>query len=109
MKTREELLKELDESETIASKSSFLDDWNTQRKIGIDGVKDILQAPTQEQLDCPYCHNDPKQADLLKKYTDDNMYIVYLKSNTLNLEAAGLRVSEKVKFCPVCGRKLGDE
>lgn len=63
----------------------------------------------EKQADCPYCHNDPKQADLLKKYTDDNMYIVYLKSNTLNLEAAGLRTSEKVSYCPMCGRPLNEE
>lgn len=62
----------------------------------------------EKQANCPYCHNDPIQADMLKKYTDDNMYIVYLKSNTLNLEAAGLRTSEKVNYCPMCGRKLGD-
>lgn len=101
MKTREELLANTWKPDEDVNIGSYV---IRQGKLG-----KILNAPTEKQLDCPYCHNDPKQADLLKKYTDDNMYIVYLKSNTLNLEAAGLRVSEKVKFCPVCGRKLGDE
>ncbi|ULQ49043.1 hypothetical protein [Liquorilactobacillus nagelii] len=90
MKTREELLKELDEPEIIASKSPFLDDWNTQRKIGIDGVKDILQAPTQEQLDCPYCYGMNLE-DYHKRLNEDSSYIA------------------QVKYCEVCGRKLGDE
>lgn len=100
--TREELLKEMDKFRRQMLTPE-------QSKIVKLGVDDILQVPTQEQLDCPYCHNDPKQADLLKKYTDDNMYIVYLKSSTLNLEAAGLRTSKKVNYCPICGRRLNDE
>lgn len=76
-----------------------------QSKIAKLGVKEILQAPTQKQLDCPYC-NEPfkalySESDITYGIIDHKVYGVYADSEKLT----GL----KFTFCPMCGRKLGDD
>lgn len=81
MKAREELLKEM---------NRFRRQMLTpeQAKILKQGLHDVLNAPTQAQLDCPYCHNMNLE-EYRRQLNEDSSYI------------------EEVKYCQVCGRKLG--
>ena len=60
----------------------------------IDLLMNILETPTEEQQKCEYCQNltlEECHKLLEENTTEDSMYIV------------------KVKYCEVCGRKLGDD
>lgn len=83
MKTREELL------EMISGDKVFFPD-GSYRTISFSDVLNILNAPTQEQLDWPYCHGVTLE-EYHQRLNEDSSYI------------------EEVKYCEVCGRKLGDE
>lgn len=59
----------------------------------IDLLINVLEAPTEEQQKCEYCHDitlEECHKLLEENTTEDSRYIV------------------KVKYCEVCGRKLGD-
>lgn len=60
----------------------------------MDLLMDILETPTEEQQKCEYCNNltiEEYHKLLEENTTEDSRYIV------------------KVKYCEVCGRKLGDD
>ena len=83
MKTREELL------EMIYGDKIFFPD-GSYRIVCSSDILTILKAPTQEQLNCPYCHDETLEKHR-KRLNEDSSYI------------------EEVKYCEVCGRKLGDD
>lgn len=90
MATREELL------ERIFYKMKMIgnDEERLFRPLEKQDVYDILSAETKEQQECEYCHDvtlEEYHKLLEENTTDDSRYIV------------------KVKYCEVCGRKLGDE
>lgn len=87
MKTREELLDRY-ENEPIARK------FNKSDKVlsfTPKELKYVLDAPTEEQVKCPFClgmNLEDYHQHLEEDTIDDSTYI------------------EKVKYCEVCGRKL---
>jgi hypothetical protein len=92
MKTREELLDQLGQLEGYFDELEIFQ--VLAKDYSADAVDRILSAPTQEQLDCLYCHGvtlEEYHKALEETRTDDSSYIA------------------QVKYCEVCGRKLGDE
>ena len=68
-----------------------VDNWSD---TVIDLLMNILETPTEEQHKCEYCHDvtlEECHKLLEENTTEDSRYIV------------------KVKYCEVCGRKLGDD
>jgi hypothetical protein len=88
MKTREELLNQLGQLEGYFDELKIFQ--VLAKDYSADAVDRILSAPTQAQLDCPYCHGMNLE-EYHKRLNEDSSYI------------------EEVKYCEVCGRKLGDE
>lgn len=71
---------------------------------------------------CPYCHfesgsEDPMETLGSDDYLGSDGYELFIrKDNSLELAIYGfdididiLKFDEKIKFCPMCGRKLGSE
>lgn len=94
MKTREELLNMVKSSRVIIN--------------NVD-IRDLLSAPTQEQLDCPYCHKGKHV------YICENTYLEITPGETRVCKKRVIDYEEwqigavKFDYCPMCGRKLGDE
>lgn len=65
---------------------------------------------TEEQKNCPYCHDfDGHGPDLFKCDSDYESASIYLEDNTITFDNSdGSRMSGafKINFCPMCGRKL---
>lgn len=56
---------------------------------------------------CPYCHNAPRQKNLILTPTEDIFIrIVYMEGNKLVLEDRNMIKKVKIKYCSMCGRKL---
>lgn len=67
-----------------------VDTWSDTE---MDLLMNILETPTEEQQKCKYCHDvtlEEYHKLLEENSTDDSRYII------------------KVKYCGVCGRKLGE-
>lgn len=106
MKTREELLSEMNKfSRTLTS---------GQSKVLKSGLHLILSAPTKAQMECPYCHEP--FLDLSGQSVDE----MFPEEAYCNFEKDGLNYGAgefedgddktvHVNFCPICGRKVGDE
>ena len=65
---------------------------------------------------CPYCHFENGSEDPMKTFYTDGCELFIRKDNSLELAISGLdfdidtfKFDEKIKFCPMCGRKLGSE
>lgn len=112
MKTREELLNQLGQLEGYFDELEIFQ--VLAKDYSADAVDRILSAPTQKQLDCPYCHEP--FLDLSGQSVDE----MFPEDAYCNFEKDGLNYgsgefedgSDKtihVNFCPMCGRKLGDE
>lgn len=106
MKTREELLKEF---EPIPEGSLTISSSGIKAE-----VKKILSAPTKEQMECPYCHEP--FLDLSGQSVDE----MFPEAAYCNFEKDGLNYGAgefedgddrtvHVNFCPICGRKQGDD
>ncbi|MFT8725404.1 hypothetical protein [Liquorilactobacillus nagelii] len=105
MKTREELFNRIWQ---MGLGNGTIDD---------DEIQGILNLPTQEQLDCPYCHDpfldlsgvaDDELDTGGDSYCsiDENGNMIYGSFS----EGYDVSCNEMpIKFCPMCGRKLGDE
>lgn len=98
MKTREELLKSghsLDTDSIIYSERL---------------VKAILSAPTEEQIKCQYCHGGRKAKPIV---ADSSDFLAFDKSGIVAFGNDGSVTTgenyTKIKYCPMCARKLGDE
>jgi uncharacterized protein with PIN domain len=110
MKTREELLDRY-ENEPTASKFSKSDKvlHFTPKEL-----KEVLSVPTEQQMKCKYCHEP--FLDLSGQSVDE----MFPEDAYCNFEKDGLNYGAgefedgndktiHVNFCPMCGRKLGDE
>ena len=71
---------------------------------------------TKEQEICPYCHFESEYEDPMKTFGSDGYELFIRKDNSLELAIYGFdfvidtfKFDEKIKFCPMCGRKLGSE
>lgn len=98
MKTREELLKNghnLDANSMIYGKRL---------------VQAIISAPTEEQIKCQYCHGGRKAKPIV---ADSSDFLTFDKSGIVAFGNDGSVTTdedyERFMFCPMCGRKLGDE
>lgn len=98
MKTREELLKRghnLDANSMIYGKRL---------------VKAILSAPTEEQMKCKYCHGGREAKPIVADKSD---FLAFDKNGIVAFGNDGSVTTgenyTKIKYCPMCGRKLGDE
>ena len=65
---------------------------------------------------CPYCHFESGFEDPMKTFYTDGCELFIRKDNSLELAISGFdfdidtfKFDEKIKFCPMCGRKLGSE
>lgn len=65
---------------------------------------------------CPYCHFENGTEDPMKTFYTDGCELFIRKDNSLELAISGFdfdidtfKFDEKIKFCPMCGRKLGSE
>lgn len=65
---------------------------------------------------CPYCHFENGSEDPMKTFYTDGCELFIRKDNSLDLAISGFdfdidtfKFDEKIKFCPMCGRKLGSE
>lgn len=66
---------------------------------------------TKEQEICPYCHFESGYEDPMETLGSDGYELFIRKDNSLELAIYGLDIDtfkfdEKIKFCPMCGRKL---
>ena len=94
MKTREELI------------DCAVYHWSDNE---LDLLMRILEAPTEEQTKCEYCHKE-KAIKL-----SENCYLKIASSSDANLiekrsfDYEGWQIgTTKFIFCPNCGRKLGE-
>lgn len=78
METREELLKKLGAETQVGLPSQCMVAFD--KNYSNQELNDILAAPTQEQLDCAFCHPEYPSMSY-----------------------------QEFEYCPHCGRKLGDE
>lgn len=101
MKTREELLANTWKPDEDVNIGSYV---IRQGKLG-----KILNAPTEKQLDCPYCHKGEHV------YICENTYLEITPGETRVCKKRVIDYEEwqigavKFDYCPMCGRKLGDE
>ena len=65
---------------------------------------------------CPYCHFKSGFEDPMKTLGSYGFELFIRKDNSLELAICGFdsyidifKFDEKIKFCPMCGRKLGSE
>ena len=85
-----------------------IDLWHEQLGEGVliavrDKIKELPSAQP-EQTNCEYCH------------TDRDGYVFPLEKNShafidrdkIVLKANGWRGEAKIKYCPICGRRLTD-
>lgn len=69
---------------------------------------------TKEQEICPYCHFENGFYDPMETLGSDGYELFIRKDNSLELAIYGFDIDtfkfdEKIKFCPMCGRKLESE
>lgn len=107
MKTREELLNQLGQLEGYFDELEIFQ--VLAKDYSADAVDRILSAPTQAQLDCPYCHKGKHV------YICENTYLEITPGETRVCKKRVIDYEEwqigavKFDYCPMCGRKLGDE
>ena len=65
---------------------------------------------------CPYCHFESGSEDPMETLGSDGYELFIRKDNSLELAICGFDIDidtfkfdEKIKFCPMCGRKLESE
>lgn len=67
----------------------------------------------EKQANCLYCH---EQKDIINTLDNSHLYVagmeqpgqvVYISDNLLVCEERTIE-SREIKFCPMCGRRLGD-
>jgi predicted molibdopterin-dependent oxidoreductase YjgC len=111
MKTREELLNQLGQLEGYFDELEIFQ--VLAKDYSADAVDRILSAPTQAQLDCPYCHGKADLNDTTNSSfqinldtSDDNDYRLQVdyKDEFYDYDNSAI-----IHYCPACGRKLGDE
>lgn len=105
MKTREDLLKYYgphnpQDGEIIG--------W--LQTANYDEIQQILKAPTQEQLDCPYCHNFGAEK-ASKHIFSDGEWVLRVNSASHSLIVKNTVDRSfcdyiDISYCPACGRKL---
>ena len=65
--------------------------------------------------DCPYCHFKDEYEDPMATLFKDGCELFIRKDNSLEMSLYGddddiyIKFDEKIRFCPMCGRKLGSE
>jgi hypothetical protein len=104
LKTREELLTNLGELNGYYDQLRIFqatDVTYTQQE-----VQKILNAPTEEQMKCKFCY---KPFIPLYSETDTASGLIE-EHKVFGVYADGKKlIGLKFSFCPMCGRKLGDE
>jgi hypothetical protein len=108
MKTREELLANL------GKLNGYYDQLQIFQATDVtytrQEVRQILSAPTKEQLKCEYCHG---KADLNDTANSDFQLNIDTAENeidvTYDFESGNDYCNFPIHYCPMCGRKLGDE
>ena len=108
MKTREELLKEY---EPHKPQKGEIVGWF--KAADYDDIKQILGAPTQKQLDCPYCHNFGAE-NASKHFFADGEWVLRVNSATHSLIVKNTIDRSfcdyiNISYCLACGRKLEKE
>lgn len=65
---------------------------------------------------CPYCHFESRYEDPMETLGSDGCELFIRKDNSLELAIYDFDIDidifkfdEKIKFCPMCGRKLTEE
>jgi hypothetical protein len=108
MKTREELLNQLGQLEGYFDELKIFQ--VLAKDYSADAVDRILDAPTQAQLDCPYCHGTDNLNDTTNRNNDFQIKIdLYGPDDArLNVEYRGGADREiaHINYCPVCGYRL---
>ncbi|MCI1921956.1 MAG: hypothetical protein LKJ22_08550 [Liquorilactobacillus nagelii] len=106
MKTREELLGKLGQSLEHMDTPKMFHKFNNLT-YSVEAVERILSAPTQEQLDCPYCHGGRKAKPIVETKSE---FLAFDKSGIVAFGNDGSVTTgedyTKIKYCPMCGRKL---
>ncbi len=64
-----------------------------------------LKQLRSEQTDCEYCHED---SDGYIRPIEKNCH-ASIHATFLRIKANGWNKNVNINFCPMCGRKLGDE
>lgn len=62
---------------------------------------------------CPYCHFESGSEDPMKTFYTDGCELFIRKDNSLELaiysfDIDTFKFGKKIKYCPMCGRKLND-
>ena len=65
---------------------------------------------------CPYCHFESGSEDPMKTLGSDGYELFIRKDNSLELAICGFdfdidtfKFDEKIKYCPMCGRRLSND
>lgn len=104
--TREELIKSCGQSGHVDENFKQHDFF----KIEKSKFKDILSAETEEQQKCEYCHGGRNAKPIIDNSSnflafDKNGIVVFGNDGSVTTGED----YERFMFCPMCGRKLGDE
>ena len=75
------------------------------RELFVKGIE-ALPSAQPEQTDCPYCHED---SDGYVKPIEKNCHAFVnfgMDGWEISLKAKGWHGSAKIRYCPICGRRL---
>ena len=83
--------------------------WNNAIRAAINAVNHHVPSAQPEQTNCEYCHED---SDGYVKPVEKNCHAFIrfgMDGWELSLKTNGWHGSAKIRYCPMCGRRLIDE
>ena len=89
-----------------ANRTTIFRDSSAARHLDRFGLLEIKQVPivfilnALENVMCEYCEEE-------KTFVDDSEMTLYIYKNELRIYTAGGDDFRIIKFCPMCGKKLG--
>lgn len=112
MKNREELLRNVGQERFYFERDSLGEHPILEKRyiLNRQELQQILSAPTKAQMECPYCHGGREAKPVIETSSD---FLAFDKNGTLAFGNDGsveiFAGFTKLRYCPICGRKLGDE
>ena len=66
---------------------------------------DLSNMIIEELTPCPYCHDQKNLVDTCPEEPDGGD-LIYIWEDRLRYETDTQNVARRIKYCPICGRKL---
>lgn len=89
-----------------------VDTWSDTE---MDLLMNILETPTKEQKNCPYCHGDGSRLDNESIWGSkpiqgiDDYDAMAINLSKCQLVSTNALHAFPINYCPMCGRKLGED